>query len=170
MELELLHVIQNLHTPFLDSVMVFLSKLGDHGMVWVAIAVLLLAGRKTRSCGIRMLVSMLVCLLVGNVFLKNWICRARPCWVDQSVKMLVDIPRDYSFPSGHTMHGFAAAVVLWFYDRKMGWIALALAAAIAFSRLYLFVHYPTDVLAGFCIGTITAMLVVWGANRRKHRI
>ncbi|MBO5293184.1 MAG: phosphatase PAP2 family protein [Lachnospiraceae bacterium] len=159
-ELEILHAIQNLHTVFLDHLMTLVSALGDHGILWVAIALLLLFSKKTRRCGILMAVSMLICLILGNGILKNTIYRARPCWVDDTVQMLVNIPTDYSFPSGHTMHGFAAATVIWLHDRRAGAAALVLAAVIAFSRLYLFVHYPTDVLAGFCIGTLTAILVV----------
>lgn len=158
-ELEFLHMLQNLHTPFLDGLMILLSALGNGGIVWIAIAALLLWKKKTRLCGMMMLGSMLLCFLVGNIALKNIICRPRPCWIDSTVQMLIDIPSDYSFPSGHTMHGFAAALTIWLYHRRAGIAGLCLAAAIAFSRMYLFVHYPTDILAGFCIGTASAMAV-----------
>ena len=168
-ELELLHLIQNIHMPFLDEFMVFVSALGNHGMVWIAIAVVFLFGKKTRRCGLLMLISMLICLALGNGFLKNAIGRARPCWVDDTVQMLIAVPQDYSFPSGHTMHGFTAAVMIWLHNKKVGAAALVLAGVIAFSRLYLFVHYPTDVLAGFCIGTAVAMLVYKGERILRSR-
>lgn len=158
-ELEFLHLIQNIHTPFLDGFMVLVSTLGNTGMVWIATAAVLLISKRTRRCGVLMLVSMLICFIFGNIFLKNAVGRARPCWIDQSVPMLIAIPGDYSFPSGHTMHSFAAAFILWFHNRRAGTAALFLAGLIAFSRMYLFVHYPTDILAGFCIGTAVAMIV-----------
>ena len=161
-ELQILHAIQTLHNPLLDGIMVLVSSLGNMGMVWVAISLLLLFRKKTRECGVMMLFSMLLCLILGNGVLKNAIGRSRPCWIDSSVRLLIDMPKDYSFPSGHTMHGFTAALMIWFYNRRVGAAALILAGLIAFSRLYLFVHYPTDILAGFCIGTAMAMLLYRG--------
>lgn len=164
-ELELLHLIQNIHTPFFDGLMVLITTLGNAGMVWLVTAAALLFTKKTRRCGLLMLVSMFLCLIVGNVFLKNAVGRARPCWIDNTVPLLIAAPSDYSFPSGHAMHSFTAAFMLWFHNRKVGSAALFLAGLIAFSRLYLFVHYPTDVLAGFCIGTLVATAVYKGAER-----
>lgn len=159
MEFEILYAIQNLHTQLLDLIMITVSKIGNVGMVWIAMALALMLSAKSRRCGFLMLVSMAICLLLGNVFLKNLIARERPCWIDLSVPLLIPNPTDYSFPSGHTMHGFAAATVVFLHNRRAGIPALCLAALIAFSRLYLFVHFPSDIVGGMIIGILVALLV-----------
>lgn len=159
MEFEILYAIQNLHTQLLDLIMITVSKIGNVGMVWIAMALALMLSAKSRRCGFLMLVSMAICLLLGNVFLKNLIARERPCWIDLSVPLLIPNPTDYSFPSGHTMHGFAAATVVFLHNRRAGIPALCLAALIAFSRLYLFVHFPSDIAGGMIIGILVALLV-----------
>lgn len=159
MEFEILYAIQNLHTQLLDLIMITVSKIGNVGMVWIAMALALMLSAKSRRCGFLMLVSMAICLLLGNVFLKNLIARERPCWIDLSVPLLIPNPTDYSFPSGHTMHGFTAATVVFLHNRRAGIPALCLAALIAFSRLYLFVHFPSDIVGGMIIGILVALLV-----------
>jgi undecaprenyl-diphosphatase len=106
-----------------------------------------------------MIVAMAVTYMIGNLAIKNLVCRARPCWIDPTVPLLVTVPADYSFPSGHSMNGFAAALTLFFHDKRLGIPALVLAAIIAFSRLYNFVHFPTDVFVGIAIGTVVAIFV-----------
>ena len=102
--------------------------------------------------------ALVFCLLVGNVALKNLIARPRPCWRHPEVPMLIAVPKDYSFPSGHTMSSFAAAVSMFLANRKWGAAALAGAALIAVSRMYFYVHYPTDVLVGLVIGVVLAFI------------
>ena len=106
-----------------------------------------------------MLISLAVGFIVGNVVLKNLIARQRPCWLDQTVALLIENPRDFSFPSGHSLASFEGAVSIFLYDKKWGGAAIVLAAFIAFSRLYLFVHFPTDVLAGTILGIFVAFFV-----------
>lgn len=101
-----------------------------------------------------LLAGLAVGVLVGNVCLKNLIARPRPCWLDDSVMMLISSTTDYSFPSGHTLSSVIGATVLTKTDRRFGWAAIPLAAVIAFSRLYLFVHFPSDILAGAILGVI----------------
>lgn len=101
-----------------------------------------------------MILGLAVGVLVGNVCLKNLIARPRPCWLDDSVMMLISSPTDYSFPSGHTLSSVIGATVLTKTDRRFGWAAIPLAAVIVFSRLYLFVHFPSDILAGAILGVI----------------
>lgn len=159
MELEILHAIQQLHTSLLDAVMVFLSMLGDGGLIWLAISIVMLFFKKTRRCGLTIMGAMALSFLLGNLLIKNLVARPRPCAVDSSVALLIPFPSEYSFPSGHTLHGFTAATVLFLHFRKAGIAALLLAASIAFSRLYLFVHYPTDILGGILLGVLDAMIV-----------
>ena len=107
-----------------------------------------------------MLLTMLVCLIFGNGVIKNLVARPRPFQAfDGEIVLLIPPPGEYSFPSGHTLHSFAAAVTIFLHNKKAGAAALLLAALIAFSRLYFFVHFPTDVLAGMVLGTLAALLV-----------
>ena len=103
-------------------------------------------------------VGLLEGVIVGNVLLKNIIARERPCWINETVNILIPIPQDYSFPSGHTLSSFIAAAIVMHTDKRMGIAAYALASMIAFSRLYLYVHFPTDVLAGALLGIIIGMV------------
>lgn len=159
MELQFLYMLQELHNDVLNDIMVFITSLGDGGVVWWSIAIVMLFFKKTRRCGITMMAGMALSYLLGNLLLKNLIARPRPCAVDPTVKLLIPYPSEYSFPSGHTLHGFTAATVIFLYFRKAGVGALILAAAIAFSRMYLFVHYPTDILGGILLGILDAMIV-----------
>lgn len=153
MEFSFLYWLQGLHQPWLDRMMVAVTSLGDAGWLWIAIGCVLFCRKKTRSCGLAVLLSLAVGFLAGNCLLKNVIARSRPCWIDPGILLLVENPQDYSFPSGHTLAGFEAGVSILLLHRKWGMAALVLAVLIAFSRLYLFVHFPTDVLAGAILGT-----------------
>lgn len=161
MELEILHAIQGLHNEWLNAVMIFFSTIGNGGMVWIVISVVLALIPRTRRCGFAMMVSMALTFLFGNLLLKNLIARPRPFMVDDSVALLIPNPSEYSFPSGHTANSFAAAVVIFGHYRKAGIGAFLVAAVIAFSRMYLFVHYPTDILGGIALGTLDACIVMW---------
>lgn len=159
MELEILYWFQSWHTPVLDRLMLFITSLADHGLLWIVLGVVMLCRKNDRKTGINLLLSLLLSLLVGNIFLKNIIMRPRPCWIDPSVPMLLPAPLDYSFPSAHTMHSFAAAFSVFFHHKKAGIIFLIVASLIAFSRMYLFVHFPTDIAGGLIIGTLDAYLI-----------
>ncbi len=160
MEFEILHMIQGLHSEWLSTIMILLSLIGEYGMCWIAVSLVLAIFPRTRQCGIAMMVGMAISFLLGNVLLKNIIGRARPFMVDTSILLLVPFPSEYSFPSGHTINSFTAAVTIFLYNKKWGILALIGAAAIAFSRLYLFVHYPTDILGGIVLGSLVACVVV----------
>ena len=163
MEFWILHGIQQLHTPVLDEIMKAVTFLGNHGWFWCSLAFLLLFVKKTRRTGVIMLLAMAMGSIAGLVVLKPLVGRLRPCW-------LIENPRDFSFPSGHTMASFAAALPLFWEGRRekipfIGPAALVLAALIAFSRLYLFVHFPTDVLGGLALGAGSA----WAAEKMMGR-
>ena len=158
-EFSFLYFLQELHSPLLDKVMVFFTTLGEDGIVWIAIAALMLCFKKTRPCGIGMLAALILKTLIGNIILKNLFMRQRPCWLDPSVELLIKSPSSFSFPSGHTFDGFAASVTIFLHNRKAGIAAMILAAVIAFSRLYLFVHFPTDILASVVLGALVALTV-----------
>ena len=116
-----------------------------------------------------MLVSLLVTFLIGEIGLKNLIMRERPLVADPTVQQLIPLPSGSSFPSGHTASSFTAAWILWKADRKFGAAGLALAVCIGFSRLYLFVHYPTDVLGGAVLGIACAQGIYLLAKRYMRK-
>ena len=152
-ELNILDWIQTLHTPFLDKIMVFITRLGDAGIIWIVLSIVLLLIPKTRKSGAVMVVALVVDVLLCNIVLKNLVARTRPYEVNTGVHLLVAKLHDYSFPSGHTAASFASVTALYLAGEKKLWkFALVLACLIAISRLYLYVHYPTDVLGGVLVG------------------
>lgn len=169
MELQILHMIQGLHQDWLDAIMILFTTLGNGGFIWIVLGVVLVVFPRTRTCGIGMLGALIMTIVVNNLFLKNIFMRPRPFEVDTSIRLLIPAPRDYSFPSGHSASSFAAATVLFHYYHKAGVVALMVAAIIAFSRLYLFVHYPTDVLGGMALGVLDACLVLQGVQQYDQK-
>ncbi len=151
-EWRVLRTLQRRRTPFWDAVMPVISLLDNNGYLWVAVAFAMLFFRAHRSGGVLLLAALLGGVLIGNLLLKNLFARPRPCWLDEQVPLLIPVPRDYSFPSCHTLSSAAAVTLLMLEARWMGWIAIPLALLIAFSRLYLYVHFPTDILAGLACG------------------
>lgn len=162
-----LQAIQNhLVCPFLDAVMPVITALGNAGAIWLATALALICTKKYRRQGILLLGGIALGYLVGIVCLKNLLARPRPCWLDPSVSLLIARPSDYSFPSGHTMISVIGATILTKTNRQFGYIAIPLAALIAFSRLYLYVHFPSDILGGAVLGVVIGLLVM----RVGHKI
>ena len=135
--------------------MVAITKLGDAGIVWIILTVILLLIPKTRKSGVYMAVALIADLIICNVILKPIVARIRPYSINQTVHLLVTPLKDYSFPSGHTAASFASVSALYFAGRKrMAAGTLIVSVLIAFSRMYLYVHYPTDVLGGLIIGLL----------------
>lgn len=155
---------QNLTCGFLDAVVPILTKLGDGGCFWIALTLLLLIPKKTRRVGFAMAAALVLDLLLCNVCLKPLVARTRPYALRQ-VTLLIPKPTDYSFPSGHTAASFAAAGAMLFMKARGRWPALALAFLIGLSRLYLYVHFPTDVLGGVVVGLLCGCL---GSTLVKH--
>ena len=170
MEFEILYTLQNIHTPILDKIMVAITYLGEKGIFWISLGVILLFFKKTRKCGLFMRISMMIGLIVGNGLIKNLVARQRPCWIDNTINLLVANPKDFSFPSGHTLASFEAAITILLFDKRWGMVAVMTAFFIGISRLYLFVHFPTDVLAGAVLGTIIAVSVYHLGNKIEKKI
>lgn len=166
----ILHWIRDVLTcSFLDFLMPKLTLLSNGGAVWLLATGGLLRTKKYRRQGLLLLGGLAVGVLVGNVCLKNLIARPRPCWLDSSVRLLIADPTDYSFPSGHTLSSVIGATILTKTDRRFGYAAIPLAALIAFSRLYLYVHFPSDVLAAAVLGVMIGELVFYADRRWKER-
>ena len=156
----LLWIQDYLRNDFLTPIMIFITSLGNAGIIWILITALLLLSKKTRKVGILSACALLGSLLINNVILKNLVARVRPYEVVNGLHLLIEKQVDWSFPSGHTGSSFASAVVLYRnLPRKYGVLALILAALIAFSRLYVGVHYPTDVLVAVITGSVIGIIV-----------
>ncbi len=160
-EIPFLNFLQDLHNPILDAIMIFITRLGDDGLFWIGLGIVCLVLKKHRKAGLQILCTMLLTFIIGNLILKNIFQRTRPyIMVDFPLdQLLIPEPGEYSFPSGHTMNGFAAAFALFFNNKKLGAAALVLAGLIAFSRLYHYVHFPTDIIGGFCVGLAAAIVM-----------
>ena len=160
----------NLKCGFLDFLMPLITLLGDAGIFWILCSVVMILIPKTRKTGLAMGISLLIGLLVCNVTLKPLVGRIRPYdyqwqFFQKEITLLVEGLHDFSFPSGHTIASFEAATALLIGNKKLGIPAMILAVLIAFSRLYLYVHYPTDVIASVILGTGLAFLGVFLVNK-----
>lgn len=165
----ILDLIQNLRCPFLDFLIPRVTALGNAGMIWILMSLIMCINKKYRKTGITVLAALLTGFIICNIIIKPLAARPRPCWIDTSVPILIDVPSDYSFPSGHTLSSFIAAFVLLFSGNRFGYAAVVLAALIAFSRLYLYVHFPSDVLGGIFLAALISYVVL-GVSNKKFRI
>ena len=159
-----------MRTPILDTIMCVITKLGNAGIIWILLTVILLILPKTRRTGVILMLALCVDVVLCNGILKNLVGRIRPFDVNTAIQLLVNRPVDYSFPSGHTAASFASVAGLFMAGEKRLWKpALVLAVLIAFSRLYLYVHYPTDVLGGLAVGIFSSCLVLWIGKKRTKK-
>ncbi|MDD5892911.1 MAG: phosphatase PAP2 family protein [Coriobacteriales bacterium] len=168
MDLAILHWMQStLANPFFDTIFPLITKLGEHGAIWLVIAVILICTKKNRVWGVTMIVAIGCAWLIGDQILKDIIARPRPFIEDPTLTLLIAPPDGYSLPSGHSSSSFCAATILSFAYLKKGWKAGAwvLAVLIAFSRVYLCVHNPSDVLAGAAFGVLIALIAVFFAKK-----
>ena len=156
----------HLWNPVLDAIMPVITVLGDAGIFWIICSVVMLCIPKYRKAGASMALALIMGLLLCNVTLKPLVARIRPYdyqlqFFQKNIPLLIEAQHDFSFPSGHTIASFEAAVALALGHKKLGVAALVLAVLIAFSRLYLYVHYPTDVLTSVVLGTALAFLATF---------
>lgn len=171
----ILHTIhEKLSHPLLDEVLIILSRLGNSATVWIVIGVFLLFFRKWRISGVKLLLALLIGLFLINMGLKEWVGRLRPFQIDPSIALLIPEPGEFSFPSGHANSSMAAATVLLREKVPGRYFALFIALVIAFSRIYLQVHFPTDILAGllsgFLIGLSTCLLIDGLIKKSRGRL
>lgn len=184
-EFQFLNWIQDhLRGGFMDNLMPLITKFGDGGVFWIIVTLLLFIPKRTRKYAHVSAFALLFGVIGGNLIMKNVFARPRPFWLEngnplarlsdqlpnipagrQTLTLLVKAPHDYSFPSGHTQASFAAATSICMWSRKWGIPALVLAALVAFSRMYLYVHYPTDILAGMLCGIVYALIAAAICNK-----
>ena len=148
------------HNRFTDFMFPLLSRIGNAGAVWLTVAVCLGTRRQTRGFAFMLFFSLALAHVVSQI-LKPIIGRPRPFVAYPGTPLLIHTPGGYSCPSGHSASSFAAATVLWIFDNRLGAAALVLALLIAFSRVFLFVHYPSDTLAGSLLGVLCAIVILY---------
>lgn len=189
-EMDLLKEIQGLHADWLTPILKFICDITMHGELWIAIAIVLTIYPKTRKVGFTMMCAMILGSITADFILKPLIQRPRPFqqflengWIvteinEEGKQMVVfvnkatlgfdfyikKIPSDWSFPSGHSVCGFAASTALFTRNKKAAIPAYIVASVIAFGRLYLFVHFPTDVITGICIGVFGGIISFFIVN------
>lgn len=158
----ILDFIQNtIKCVLLDYIMAFFSYIGEAGGIWLISAIIMLVFRKTRSTGVMIIVAVFAGYLIGEVGIKNIVGRLRPFRVNTDIVLNITPPSGYSFPSGHSCSSFAAATVIFMRNKKLGIFALVVASLVAFSRLYNYVHFPSDVICGIILGIICAVVTVY---------
>lgn len=157
----------NMHGPIMDKVMVISTYLGNGGIIWIIIAMALMISKKYRRIGFMALAALILSTILGEEIIKNIVQRIRPSANISATSLLITKPLSYSFPSGHTMSSFAVAGVLAKYLRIYALEFLSLASLISFSRLYLYIHYPTDILAGVILGLICSEIIIWIFNKKQ---
>lgn len=163
----LMYIIHNMHSNIMDKIMIVITFLGNMGAIWVAISLFLMINKKYGSIGFMILGALVLNLVLGDLILKNLVKRARPFVYMTQVQILIPNPLSYSFPSGHTSSAFASAGILVKYFGKYKLEVILLASLIAFSRLYLYVHYPSDVLAGIILGILSSKMTIYVFDKVK---
>ena len=170
-ELAVLDWIQaHLRCGFLDAVLPWISWTCDHGEIWILLAAVLLFWKKHRWTGVSVSFALILDLICCNMILKPLVGRIRPFAVNTAVELLTAPPADASFPSGHTAASFAAVFALRAFGSPLWKPAAVLASVIAFSRLYLYVHWPTDVLGGIVVGAVVGTAGAWIAKRLRNKL
>jgi undecaprenyl-diphosphatase len=163
--------VQSIQSHFLTAIMTTVTTLGDEGIIFIVLGLVLLCTKKYRKAGVSILVALVVMLLLNNIVLKELIARPRPFNLDPETYdwwyevykypyFKIHQPSSFSFPSGHTSSAFAAAIALLCHDRKLGIPTTIFAAIMGFSRIYVEVHYCTDVIGGAIVGIIYALIGV----------
>lgn len=158
---------EKLSSPFMDELMKFITRLGDYGIIWIIFCALFLISPKTRYIGFIGLFSLLFSLIINNQILKNIFQRTRP-YVGLDKELLIPKLTSSSFPSGHTSASFSVAFVFGKYlEKPYYYFSYLLAILISFSRMYLYVHFPTDVIFGILVGYLCSYLAIQAFNRYK---
>lgn len=155
----LFYIQDNLRNEALNKVVVWFTSLGNAGLIWVLLIAALIAYKGTRREGLGCAISLVLCFITVNLFLKNAVARVRPYDAMEQIRCLVGPQADYSFPSGHTAIAFAASVPVFIISsKKLGVVMIIFSVLMAFSRIYVCVHYPTDVIGGAVVGILCGVV------------
>lgn len=172
-ELGILDAIQKISTPILDRTMVDITSLGNFSILWLAFIIIFLSTKEYKRVGKVMIIGFILNIIIVNLLLKNIFDRSRPFEVVGNFDLLIPPLKDGSFPSGHSSYAFTFFAIILFMtkSKSLKIFTGVLSFLIAFSRLYLYVHFPTDVLAGSIIGFflgILAIKIYFNKNLRKR--
>lgn len=162
-DFSVLDALQKIHSPVLNVIMAVFTYLGDAGILWIFLSLVFLRVKKTRQMGAAGGLSLVLEVFISELMIKHLVRRTRPFVVHDWIDTIVHKPSSYSFPSGHTCTSFCFSTAVFCFNRKLGLICYAVSAVIGFSRLYFYIHYPTDVLCGALEGVIlgaTAAFIV----------
>ncbi len=172
-ELEILHFFDGIATSASDIFWTLVTYFGEAGIFWIALSLFLMFPKKTRKIGFSMALALLLGVIVGNGILKNVFGRIRPYDLDPSLSPRLawgEMTTDFSFPSGHTLASFEGATAIFMFCRKWGVAALVLATLTALSRIFLLVHYPSDVLAGAVLGIAFGVLSAFIVEKVSRKL
>jgi len=159
----LIWINENLHgLPFFNYLFKFITLLGEVGVVWIITAVIMFFFKRTRKCSIYIFIALLVSLIINDLIFKNIVARPRPFTKSDDIKGFIEsiglsLPTSFSFPSGHSFSSFACATMITLCFKKKGAFSYILATLIAFSRVFIGVHYLTDILAGIALGALVSI-------------
>ncbi len=148
----------NNQIEILNNFFSYITKLGDYGIIWITLSIILLLNKKTRIFGILCLITLLIEYTINDLVIKQLVMRPRP-FIELNITPIITKPSGYSFPSGHAASSFSIATLFYLYKHKLKWPILILATLIAFSRIYLLVHYTSDVICGSILGFIIANII-----------
>lgn len=160
----------NFSCKFLDYFFIAITRLSDEGIFWIILALVLLCFKKTRKTGICLGVVLIIGEILGNQILKKLFERPRPYTVNPDITLVIDKLSSFSFPSGHSRCAVECAVVIFANNKRWGIAAITVAVLTCLSRMYLYVHYPTDVLAGAALGVIDGLLAMFIVKKVMERI
>ncbi len=163
-ELNVLHWFDSIHGTVLDPAMVGITYSATSGLIWFVLGFLMTCSPRWRRCGASVIVSVVVAYILADIMIKPLVCRDRPFAVED-FDLLISAPDTWSFPSGHTASAFAGATAILIHSRRWGCVAMLYATLVGISRMYLCVHWPTDVIAGAALGIAAAFLAVWVMSR-----
>ena len=142
-----------------------ITVLANAGVLWISLSIIFAIMPKTRKMGFTMMLAMIFGLIFGNLLIKNVVARMRPYQVDTTIQLIINKPSEFSFPSGHTLCSFGASISIYLYRKKLGVCMIVIASAIALSRMYLYVHFPTDIVGGILLGILTSNIAYLIINK-----
>ena len=157
----LLLIQESIRNPILTKVFVPLTNLGNAGIFLIILGIVLSSIKKTRRLGVSFLTALLLNFIINDLVIKNIIRRARPFYTIPGLNILIKPPKSFSFPSGHTSSFFACSTVLFSSSKKYGGLLLLMSFIMGFSRMYVGVHYPSDVFAGMIVGIISGISTIY---------
>lgn len=161
-DISILNLIQNLKSPLMDKIMTTITAFGNMGIFWILLIIIFLTTKEYKKMAKYMIICLLVNIIIVNLIIKPAVGRQRPFEIVDGIKLLVLKPQDPSFPSGHSAISFCMLTVILLFSKSKSLkiITSILAVLIAFSRLYLYVHFPSDVFSGIIIGVFVAILTL----------